>query len=87
MKIHLAQGRDANRNLQKAIKVQKVRDKLPAMIQHTYSLLADWYQREGQPFMYDGQDYQVGSQIVVLFEMNLYTCLTALGNRDSTNNS
>ncbi|KAK9840180.1 hypothetical protein WJX74_004838 [Apatococcus lobatus] len=51
-------GRDANRNLQRAIKVQKVRDKLPAMIQHTYSLLADWYQREGQPFMYDGQDYQ-----------------------------
>ena len=66
MKSYLMQGRDANRNLQKAIKVQKVRDKLPAMIQHTYSLLADWYQREGQPFMYDGQDYQVGSHFLAL---------------------
>lgn len=57
--LSVMQGRDANRNLQRAIKVQKVRDKLPGMIQQTYRLLAEWYQREGQPFMYDGQDYQV----------------------------
>lgn len=72
------QGRDANRNLQRAIKVQKVRDKLPAMIQHTYRLLADWYQREGQPFMYDGQDYQVHPLYRLPFQLLLVSLVRRL---------
>eukprot|EP00878_Enallax_costatus_P027660 GHUV01029802.1.p1 GENE.GHUV01029802.1~~GHUV01029802.1.p1 ORF type:complete len:632 (+),score=237.56 GHUV01029802.1:325-2220(+) len=51
-------GRDANKKLQRAIKAAKVRDRLPAMLADVRVMLDEWRESEGEPFMYDGKDYQ-----------------------------
>ncbi|KAK9803571.1 hypothetical protein WJX72_001222 [[Myrmecia] bisecta] len=51
-------GRDANRNLQKAIKASKTRAAMPAMIAQMRQVLQAWQAAEGRPFVYDGLDYQ-----------------------------
>lgn len=51
-------GRDANKKLQRAIKAGKLRDKLPAMVQELRDLLAEWKDCEGEPFLFDGRDYE-----------------------------
>ncbi|KIZ07743.1 hypothetical protein MNEG_0212 [Monoraphidium neglectum] len=50
-------GRDANKKLQRAIKAQKMRERLPAMSGAVRRGLAEWRETEGAPFLYDGRDY------------------------------
>eukprot|EP00879_Flechtneria_rotunda_P029028 GHRR01031283.1.p1 GENE.GHRR01031283.1~~GHRR01031283.1.p1 ORF type:complete len:125 (-),score=39.44 GHRR01031283.1:335-709(-) len=54
-----AQGRDANRKLQRAIRAGKLRERLPAMLAELRQLLVEWRDTEGEPFLYDGADYEV----------------------------
>lgn len=53
------QGRDANKKLQRALRAQKMRDKLPAMVAAVRRGLGEWKEAEGVPFLYDGRDYDV----------------------------
>ncbi|KAI8473021.1 MAG: hypothetical protein J3K34DRAFT_457577 [Monoraphidium minutum] len=50
-------GRDANKKLQRAIKAQKCRERLPAMAAAVRGALAAWREAEGAAFLYDGRDY------------------------------
>lgn len=54
------QGRDASRNLARAIEAGKMREALPARIARVAAALAEWREAEGAPFLYDGRDYEVG---------------------------
>ncbi|GMH38817.1 hypothetical protein BSKO_06715 [Bryopsis sp. KO-2023] len=51
-------GRDCNRNLQKALKVGKIRDKMPAMVENLREALMMWEQTQGCPFIFDGVNYK-----------------------------
>ncbi len=52
-----AQGRDANRKLQRAIRAAKLRDRMPALMDAVADATHEWAVSEGEPFRYDGQDY------------------------------
>lgn len=55
-------GRDANRKLQRAIKSQKQRERMPALLAALRAALAEWQVTEGSAFAYDGRD-----QVIVLW--------------------
>ncbi|GBF94150.1 hypothetical protein Rsub_07137 [Raphidocelis subcapitata] len=52
-------GRDANRKLQRALRAQKLRERLPALAAAVRSGLDAWREAEGSTFDYDGSDYAV----------------------------
>ncbi|GIL93823.1 hypothetical protein Vretimale_194 [Volvox reticuliferus] len=52
-------GRDASRNMQRAIKASKLRDRLGPMMESLLAALADWELEEGGPFLYDEQVLQL----------------------------
>ena len=54
-----AQGRDASRNMQRAIKAGKLRERLGGMMEGLQAALAEWEAEEGGPFLYDEQVLQV----------------------------
>ena len=54
-----AQGRDANRKLQRAIRAGKARERLPALLAALGARAAAWAEAEGRPFLWDGQDFEV----------------------------
>ncbi|GLI66004.1 hypothetical protein VaNZ11_009615 [Volvox africanus] len=51
-------GRDASRNMQRAIKASKLRERLGPMMESLLAALADWEIEEGGPFLYDEQVLQ-----------------------------
>jgi hypothetical protein len=53
------QGRDANQKLQRALKAQKLRERLPALAAAVRAGLQEWAESEGAPFLYDGADFNV----------------------------
>lgn len=57
----VVQGRDANKKLQRAIRAGRLRERLPSMIEAARAALTEWQDGEGQAFLYDGRNYQVGS--------------------------
>lgn len=54
-----AQGRDANRKLQRAIRAGKARERLPALLAALGARAAACAEAEGRPFLWDGQDFEV----------------------------
>ncbi|GFR51508.1 hypothetical protein Agub_g13923 [Astrephomene gubernaculifera] len=51
-------GRDASRNMQRAIKAAKLRERLGPMLEALRVALAEWELEEGSPFLYDEQVLQ-----------------------------
>eukprot|EP00198_Chlamydomonas_reinhardtii_P009706 XP_001699043.1 predicted protein [Chlamydomonas reinhardtii] len=51
-------GRDASRNMQRAIKAGKLRERLGGMMEGLQAALAEWEAEEGGPFLYDEQVLQ-----------------------------
>ncbi|KAG2447646.1 hypothetical protein HYH02_007564 [Chlamydomonas schloesseri] len=51
-------GRDASRNMQRAIKAGKLRERLGGMMEGLAAALAEWEAEEGGPFLYDEQVLQ-----------------------------
>ncbi|GMH43304.1 hypothetical protein BSKO_11226 [Bryopsis sp. KO-2023] len=51
-------GRDCNRKLQKALKVGRVRDKMPAMISRLQDAISSWEMSENVPFIFNDEDYR-----------------------------
>ncbi|KAG2423310.1 hypothetical protein HXX76_015457 [Chlamydomonas incerta] len=51
-------GRDASRNMQRAIKAGKLRERLGGMMEGLQAALAEWETEEGGPFLYDEQVLQ-----------------------------
>ncbi len=62
MLLPLAQGRDANQKLQRAIRAGKMRERLPSLIDALRAAMAAWRDAEGAPFLYDGRNYQVNER-------------------------
>ncbi|KXZ41090.1 hypothetical protein GPECTOR_820g49 [Gonium pectorale] len=52
------QGRDASRNLQRATKASKLRERLGPMLKELLAALEKWELEEGEPFLYDEQVLQ-----------------------------
>jgi len=53
------QGRDANKKLQRALRAQKLRERLPALTAAVRASLEEWQEAEGAAFLYDGRNYEV----------------------------
>ena len=49
------QGRDANRNLQRSLKVARLRERLLAVVQQLAGAVTQWQDERGAPFAYDGR--------------------------------
>ncbi|GLC34110.1 hypothetical protein PLESTM_000154200 [Pleodorina starrii] len=62
-------GRDASRNMQRAIKAAKLRERLAPMMESLLTALAEWELEEGGPFLYDEQVMQETQLRVVEAEL------------------
>jgi hypothetical protein len=60
------QGRDANKKLQRALRAQRLRDRLPALAAAARAALDGWREAEGAAFLYDGCEYEVRGAVAVV---------------------
>ncbi|CAD7704639.1 unnamed protein product [Ostreobium quekettii] len=72
-------GRDANQKLQRALRVGKIRDKLPEKVKRLQELILAWEQGEGQPFMFDSKNYRVEVLDRVVADLERHAAREAMG--------